>query len=94
MASERLDLRSARYDRLARSVMIDGRGVLVEVSLEALEALARKSLSPQDAVNRAVAEGKRLTALLKRLPPDDAASDSAGRHRSLISFFAPVRATR
>jgi hypothetical protein len=28
-------------------------------------------LNPQDAVNRAVAEGKRLTALLKRLPPDD-----------------------
>jgi hypothetical protein len=71
LASERLDFRSARYDRLARSVMIEGRGVQVEVSLEALEALARKPLSPQDAVNRAVAEGKRLTALLKRLPPDD-----------------------
>ena len=71
MATERLDLRSARYDRLARSVLIDGRDVLVEVSLEALEALARKALSPQDAVIRAVAEAKRLTALLKRLPPDD-----------------------
>ena len=71
MASERLDLRSARYDKLARSVMIDGRDLLVEVTQEALEALARKALSPQEAVIRAVSESKRLVTLLKRLPADD-----------------------
>lgn len=71
MASERLDLRSARYDTLARSVMIDGRDLLVEVTQEALEALARKALSPKEAVIRAVSESKRLVTLLKRLPADD-----------------------
>ncbi len=71
MATERLDLKSARYDRLARSVLIDGRGMVLEVALEALEALAKKPLSPQDAILRAVAEAKRLTMLIKRLPPDD-----------------------
>jgi hypothetical protein len=71
VTAERLDLKSARYDRLARSVLIDGRGLVLEVSLEALEALAKRPLSPQDAVHRAVSEAKRLTQLSKRLPPDD-----------------------
>lgn len=71
MSSERLDLKSARYDKLARSVLIDGRGLTVEVSLEALEALARKPLSPHDAVLRAVNEAKRIVTLMKRLPADD-----------------------
>ncbi len=71
MSAERLDLKTARYDKLARSVLIDGRGLTLEVSLEALEALAKKPLSPHDAVNRALSEAKRLTMLMKRLPPDD-----------------------
>jgi len=70
-AAERLDLKSARYDALSRSVLIDGRGVVVAVALEALEALARRKLSPDEAVLRAVGESKRLVALMKRLPPDD-----------------------
>ncbi|HSO47222.1 MAG TPA: hypothetical protein VLQ68_04735 [Rhizobiaceae bacterium] len=71
MAGERLDIKSARYDRLARSVLIDGRGVTVEIALEALEALAKRKLSPDQAVARAVGEAKRIMMLVKRLPPDD-----------------------
>jgi 16S rRNA G527 N7-methylase RsmG len=71
LAGERLDLKSARYDSLARSVVIDGRGVTVEIALEALEALAKRKLSPDQAVARALGESKRIIALVKRLPPDD-----------------------
>ena len=39
MAVQRLDLRSVRYDRLSGSVLFDARNCVVEVSLEALEAL-------------------------------------------------------
>ena len=72
MAGERLDLKSARYDSLARSVVVDGRSVTVEIALEALEALAKRKLSPEQAVAWAVGESKRILALVKRLPPDDA----------------------
>jgi hypothetical protein len=71
LAGERIDLKSARFDSLARSVLIDGRGVTVEISLEALEALAKRKLSPEQAVVRAVGESKRIVTLMKRLPPDD-----------------------
>lgn len=71
MPLQRLDLRTVRYDRLAGSVLIDGRNCVVEVSLDALEALNRRRLDPDEAVLRAAEAAKRLTALASRLPPDD-----------------------
>ena len=71
MAVQRLDLRSVRYDRLSGSVLIDARNCVVEVPLDALEALNRRRLQPQEAVTKAVEAAKRLTTLANRLPPDD-----------------------
>ena len=71
MAVQRLDLRTVRYDRLAGSVLIDARNCVVEISREALEALNRQQLEPEEAVAKAVEAAKRLTALATRLPPDD-----------------------
>ncbi|GIL00595.1 MAG: hypothetical protein BroJett030_04940 [Alphaproteobacteria bacterium] len=71
MAIQRLDLKTARYDRLAASVLIDGRGCVVEVALDALEALNRRRLAPEEAVAKAVEAAKRLAALATRLPADD-----------------------
>ena len=71
MSVQRLELKTARYDRLSRSVLIDGRSVVIEVSHEALEAMARRELAPEEAVNRAVSEARRLTMLAMRVPADD-----------------------
>lgn len=71
MPTERLDLRSARFDRFANSVLIDGRRIVVEVTREALEALYKRDLEPDEAVNLAAAEISRLTRLATRLPADD-----------------------
>lgn len=71
MPVQRLDLKTARYDRLSRSVLIDGRAVTVEVSHEALEAMARRTLDADQAVQRALAESKRITTLMMRVPEDD-----------------------
>jgi len=71
MAVQQLDLKSARYDRLNRSVLIDGKALTVEISHEALEVLARRQLSAEQAVSRALAEAKRITLLAMRIPADD-----------------------
>ena len=71
MALQRLDLRTARYDRLAGSVLIDARKCVVEISHEALETLAKRSLQPEEAVLKAAEEGKRFARLATRLPADD-----------------------
>ena len=71
MALERLDLRTARFDRFSGSVLIDGRTSVVEISLEALEKLCNRHLLPEEAVIAAVSEAKRLTVLASRLPADD-----------------------
>lgn len=68
---QRLDLKSLRYDKLGRSVLIDGRKVVVEVSHEALESLARKSLTADQAVLKVAEETKRLTRLAEWIPADD-----------------------
>ncbi len=47
---QRLDLKSLRYDKLGRSVLIDGRKVTVEISHEALEALFNRELTADEAV--------------------------------------------
>lgn len=68
---QRLDLKSVRYDRLGRSVLIDGRKITMEISHEALEALARRALAPEEAVLTVIEETKRLTRLAEWVPADD-----------------------
>lgn len=68
---QRLDLKSLRYDKLGRSVLIDGRKVVLEISHEALEALSNRDLDEQQALLKAAEEQKRLTRLAEWIPPDD-----------------------
>ena len=68
---QRLDLTTLRYDKLGRAVLIDGRKVVLEISHEALEALANRPLDPDQAVLKVVEEQKRLTRLAEWLPADD-----------------------
>ena len=68
---QRLDLKSLRYDRLGKSVLIDGRKIVVEVSHEALEAISNRPLSKDEAIRRAAEEQKRLTRLAEWVPADD-----------------------
>ena len=68
---QRLDLKSLRYDKLGRSVLIDGRKVVVEVSHEALEALSNSELTADEAVIKVAEEQKRLTRLAEWVPADD-----------------------
>lgn len=71
MPIERLDLRTARFDQFSGSVQIDARKSVVEISLEALELLNNRPLTPEEAVIKAVAEAKLFTLLASRLPADD-----------------------
>ena len=71
MSVQRLDIKSARYDRLGRSVFIDGRKVTLEISHEALEALTNRTLNADQAVHTVVEETKRLTRLAEWVPADD-----------------------
>ena len=68
---QRLDLKSLRYDKLGRSVLIDGRKVVLEISHEALEALSNRELSADEAVIKVAEEQKRLTRLAEWVPADD-----------------------
>ncbi|MEM7068334.1 MAG: hypothetical protein AAF478_05565 [Pseudomonadota bacterium] len=68
---QRLDLKSLRYDKLGRSVLIDGRAVVLEISHEALEALTNRPLSEDEAIQKVAEEQKRLTRLAEWLPADD-----------------------
>ena len=68
---QRLDLKSVRYDRLGRSVLIDGRKIVMEISHEALESLAKRALEPEEAVLKVIEETKRLTRLAEWVPADD-----------------------
>ena len=68
---QRLDLKSLRYDKLGRSVLIDGRKVVVEISHEALEAFFNRELSADEAVLKVAEEQKRLTRLAEWVPADD-----------------------
>ncbi len=68
---QRLDLKSLRYDRLGKSVLIDGRKVVLEISHEALETLTNRSLSEEEAIRKVADEQKRLTRLAEWVPADD-----------------------
>ena len=68
---QRLDLKTLRYDDLGKSVLIDGRGVTLEVSHEALEAFKNRPLDPDMAIRLVAEETKRLTKLAEWIPADD-----------------------
>ncbi|MBL4597874.1 MAG: hypothetical protein JKX93_02770 [Rhizobiaceae bacterium] len=68
---QRLDIKSVRYSKFNRSVMVDGRGVVLEISQEALETLVNRKLSGEEAVLKVVEEIKRFTHLAERVPADD-----------------------
>jgi len=68
---QRLDLKTLRYDKLGKSVLIDGRQVVLEISHEALEALTKRTLSEDEAIRQVADEQKRLTRLAEWLPADD-----------------------
>jgi len=68
---QRLDLKTIRYDKLGRSVLINGRKVVLEISHEALEALTNRILTSQEAMFTVADEQKRLTRLAEWLPADD-----------------------
>ncbi|MEO0329150.1 MAG: hypothetical protein AAF217_11215 [Pseudomonadota bacterium] len=68
---QRLDLKSLRYDRLGRSVLINGRAVTLEISHEALETLSNRTLTEEEAIRKVADEQKRLTRLAEWLPSDD-----------------------
>ena len=68
---QRLDLKSLRYDKLGRSVLIDGRRIVLEVSHEALEAISNRELSEDEALLKVAEEQKRLTRLAEWVPADD-----------------------
>jgi len=68
---QRLNLKSVRYDKLGRAVLIDGRGIVLEISQEALEAFANRPLSEDEAMHKVIEETKRLTRLAERVPADD-----------------------
>ena len=68
---QRLDIKSARYSKFGRSVLVNGRGVTLEISQEALETLYNRKLSSEEAVLKVVEETKRFTMLAERVPADD-----------------------
>ncbi len=71
MPIERLDLRTVRYDQFSGSVQIDARKSVIEISQDALELLSNRSLTPEEAIVKAVAEAKLITKLASQLPADD-----------------------
>ncbi len=68
---QRLDLRSARFDRLSECVEFKGRGITLAVTLDTLEASANRELTPEEAVLEAVDIERRLARLGEILPADD-----------------------
>ena len=68
---QRLDLKTLRYDHFGQSVIVEGRAVSLEISHEALEAMADRPLSVEEATLKVAEEQKRLTRLAERIPADD-----------------------
>jgi len=68
---ERLDFKTVRFDKLADTVLVDGKKAVVEISRQALEALYRREFSEEEAIIKAVEEAKRLNHLANIIPADD-----------------------
>ncbi len=71
MTLQRLDIRTARYDRFSGSVAFDARRDVVEITHDALEELCGRGLTTAEAVDFAVSEVKMLAVLAGRVPADD-----------------------
>lgn len=71
MTVQRLNIKTARYDRLSDEVLLDGRKIVLAVTKDALEALYNRTLAPDEAILIAVDEQKRLTRLAEIVPADD-----------------------
>ena len=69
--TQRLDIRTVRYDKLSDEILMDGRKIVLAVTKDALEALYSRALAPEEAILRAVEEQKRLTRLAEIIPADD-----------------------
>ena len=68
---ERLDFKTVRFDKLADTILIDGKKATVEISRDAFEALYRRNLTSDEALVKAVEEAKRLNHLVNLIPADD-----------------------
>ena len=68
---QRLNIKSARYDRLSECVLMEGRGITLAMTKDALEALYDSEFEPEEAVIKAVEETRRLTRLAEIVPADD-----------------------
>ncbi len=68
---ERLDFKTVRFDKLADTVLIDGKKAIVEISRQALEALYKREFSEEEVIIKAVEEAKRLNHLANIIPADD-----------------------
>jgi len=71
MPTQRLDIKTVRYDKLSDEVLFDGRKIVLAVTRDALETLYNRELNPDEAILRAVDEAKRLTRLAEIVPADD-----------------------
>jgi hypothetical protein len=68
---ERLDFKTVRFDKLADSVLIDGKKATVEISREAFEVLYKRNFTSEEVLIKAVEESKRLNHLANTIPADD-----------------------
>ncbi|MCP4072221.1 MAG: hypothetical protein GY742_10850 [Hyphomicrobiales bacterium] len=68
---ERLDFKTVRFDKLADTILVNGKKIVVEISRDALEALYRREFTGEEAVIKAVEESKRLNHLANMIPADD-----------------------
>ncbi|MCP4184487.1 MAG: hypothetical protein GY761_14430, partial [Hyphomicrobiales bacterium] len=68
---ERLDFKSARFDKLADTILINGKRVIVEISRDAFEALYRRDFTGDEVIIKAIEESKRLNHLANVIPADD-----------------------
>jgi len=68
---ERLDFKSVRFDKLADTILINGKKVIVEISREAFEVLYRQEFTADEAILKAIEESKRLNHLANAIPADD-----------------------
>lgn len=68
---QRLDLKTVRYDKYTKCVLLDGRKITLAVTHEALEAIGNKELDDKSAMRLAIDEVKTLTRLAEIVPADD-----------------------
>ena len=66
-----LQLKSARYDSLSQSVLINSRKAVVEIAHDGLEALIRKPLNSEEAIRYVLTINRKIAQLASIIPADD-----------------------